>query len=55
MIPEHYLHIILGMMPGAALGFLAGAAVTSLRHRRRSAERRRTEGRYYPWSSEFAD
>lgn len=48
MIPEHYLHILLGMMPGGAIGYLAGAALTSFRHRRDATQRRRDEKKYAP-------
>lgn len=38
MIPEHYLHIILGAMAGVPLGFIIAAGFASRKMRRISAD-----------------
>lgn len=52
MIPEHYLHVILGAMPGAALGYLAAAIICARRNRRLSAEEWRAAMKYYTWAKD---
>ena len=37
MLPTHYLHILLGVMPGFAIGFFAASILAAWRMRRISA------------------
>ncbi len=50
MIPEHYLHILLGTMPGAVIGFLAASLISARRTRRISAEEWMAARKYYLWA-----
>jgi hypothetical protein len=52
MIPEHYLHILLGAMPGAVIGFLASSLISAHRHRRLSAEEWMAARKYYLWAKD---
>ena len=47
MIPEHYLHILLGTMPGYALGFLTSYFLARRRMRRISAKEWAAARKFY--------
>jgi hypothetical protein len=51
-MPTHYLHILLGVMPGVAIGFLAASILASRRFRRISAEEWLAASKYYQWSDQ---
>jgi hypothetical protein len=52
MLPEHYLYILLGSMPGAILGFIASSMLSARKFRRISAEEWLAARKYYQWSNE---
>lgn len=52
MIPTHYLYILLGIMPGVAIGFLSAAMLANRKFRRISAEEWLAASKYYQWSNQ---
>lgn len=52
MIPTHYLHILLGLMPGAVIGFVAASLLAHRKFRRISAEEWMAARKYYQWGKE---
>lgn len=52
MIPEHYLHILLGVMPGAVIGFLASSLISARRFKRISAEEWMAARKFYLWAKD---
>jgi xanthine/uracil permease len=49
MIPTHYLHIVLGIMPGVVIGFLIASMLATRKFRRISADEWLAARKFYLW------